>query len=39
LPDVDAGDYDALMLSGGVLNPDKLRRNKDAIAFAKDFLE
>ena len=38
LSDVD-GDYDALMLPGGVLNPDKLRRNKDAIAFAKDFLE
>ena len=32
-------DYDALMLPGGVLNPDKLRRNKDAVEFAKDFLE
>lgn len=32
-------DYDALVLPGGVLNPDKLRLNKDAIAFARNFLE
>jgi len=32
-------DYDALMLPGGVLNPDQLRRNKEAVEFAKDFLE
>jgi protease I len=32
-------DYDALVLPGGVLNPDKLRRNKEAVEFAKDFLE
>jgi len=37
--DVKAEDYDALMLPGGVLNPDKLRRNKEAVEFAKDFLE
>src|SRR4030095_5171135 len=34
-----ANDYDALMLPGGVLNPDQLRRNNDAVEFAKDFLE
>jgi deglycase len=34
-----AEDYDALMLPGGVINPDKLRRNKEAVEFAKDFLE
>jgi protease I len=39
ISDARAGDYDALMLPGGVLNPDKLRRNKDAVEFAKDFLE
>jgi len=39
ISDVKADDYDALMLPGGVLNPDKLRRNKEAIEFAKDFLE
>jgi protease I len=27
------------MLPGGVLNPDKLRRSKEAVEFAKDFLE
>jgi protease I len=32
-------DYDLLVLPGGVLNPDKLRQNKDAIAFAQHFLE
>ena len=31
-------DYDALVLPGGVMNPDKLRQNKDAVAFAKAFL-
>ena len=39
ISDVKADDYDALMLPGGVLNPDKLRRNKDAVEFTKDFLE
>jgi protease I len=32
-------DYDGLMLPGGVLNPDKLRMNKEAVDFAKYFLE
>ena len=32
-------DYDMLVLPGGVLNPDKLRLNKSAIAFAEHFLE
>lgn len=32
-------DYDALVMPGGVLNPDKLRRNEQAVAFAKEFLE
>jgi len=33
-----AKDYDALVLPGGVMNPDQLRMNPDAISFAKDFL-
>jgi len=37
--DAKAEDYDALLLPGGVLNPDKLRRNPEAVEFAKDFLE
>jgi protease I len=32
-------DYDALVLPGGVLNPDKLRMNKKAVEFAQQFLE
>jgi protease I len=28
-----AGDYDAIVLPGGVINPDKLRMDKDAVAF------
>ena len=39
LDDVSPDDYDALMLPGGVLNPDKLRQNKDAVAFASAFLD
>lgn len=33
----DPDDYDALMLPGGVLNPDKLRMNDTAVAFTKSF--
>ncbi len=29
--------YDALMLPGGVINPDTLRRNEEAIRFVKSF--
>jgi len=31
--------YDALVLPGGVLNPDQLRMNKKAVEFAQQFLE
>lgn len=37
--DVRESDYDALVLPGGVLNPDKLRTNQKAVEFARDFLE
>lgn len=33
------GDYDALMIAGGVINPDKMRANKDCVEFAQHFLE
>jgi protease I len=39
LDDVQAEDYDALVLPGGVLNPDQLRQNKKAVEFAQQFLE
>jgi len=33
-----ANNFDALMLPGGVMNPDKLRMNPDAVTFVKDFV-
>ena len=39
LSGTDPSDYDALVLPGGVLNPDKLRMNEEAIDFARHFLE
>jgi protease I len=35
--DASVDDYDALLLPGGVINPDKLRISRDAIQFVKDF--
>ncbi|MDQ3274202.1 MAG: type 1 glutamine amidotransferase [Actinomycetota bacterium] len=35
----DAGDYDALVLPGGVANPDALRMNGDAVKFVRSFFE
>lgn len=37
--EVSAADYDGLILPGGVINPDKLRRNEKAVAFVKDFMQ
>jgi deglycase len=37
--DVSVGEYDALVLPGGVGNPDTLRSNEDAVAFVRDFVE
>ncbi len=39
LDDANAEDYDALMVPGGVINPDKMRMNEDCVAFARNFLE
>jgi protease I len=33
-----AGDFDALLLPGGVVNPDALRINEKAVAFVRDFV-
>ena len=35
--DADAGEYDALVLPGGVVNADKLRMDEASVAFAKAF--
>jgi len=37
--EADAEDYQGLVIPGGVLNPDALRKNDDAIAFVKAFFE
>jgi protease I len=39
LEEADASDFDALMLPGGVMNPDHLRTNKKAVKFVKQFFE
>jgi protease I len=36
--DVDAADFDALVLPGGVANPDRLRTDDDAVSFVRDFV-
>jgi protease I len=35
----DAGGYDALLLPGGVMNPDKLRANPKAQRFVRSFFD
>ncbi|HEX3949855.1 MAG TPA: type 1 glutamine amidotransferase domain-containing protein [Steroidobacteraceae bacterium] len=36
---IDAKNYDALLLPGGVMNPDKLRMDAKAVAFVKAFFD
>lgn len=37
--DVSASDYDALVLPGGVVNPDQMRVDGNAVRFVRDFFE
>lgn len=37
IENANPSDYNALMLPGGVINPDKLRRNQKALEFVKHF--
>ncbi len=39
LDKANPSDYQALVLPGGVMNPDKLRLSKKAISFIKDFVD
>lgn len=39
LDEVSSADYHALVLPGGVINPDLLRRHDNAIAFVKSFFD
>lgn len=39
LENAEAEEYDALMIPGGVINPDYMRRHKAYVDFAEHFLE
>ena len=39
LDQADAAEYDALVLPGGVANPDQLRMTPEAVAFVRSFWE
>jgi protease I len=39
LSKASANDYDALLLPGGVMNPDALRTNKEAVKFVETFFK
>lgn len=39
LNEASPDEYDALVLPGGVINPDKLRLNEDALKFIKAFFD
>jgi protease I len=36
--DASVDDYDALLMPGGTVNPDKLRLSDDAVTFVRDFV-
>jgi protease I len=38
IADTNCADYDALVIPGGVINPDKLRVDEDAMRTVRDFL-
>ncbi len=37
--EASAGDYDALVIPGGVGNPDEMRTDENAVAFVRQFFE
>src|SRR5882724_6219857 len=39
LEKADVEDYDALLIPGGVINPDQMRVNQNCVDFAQQFLE
>jgi protease I len=39
LDETDPSEYDALLLPGGVMNPDRLRMNPKAVEFVKHFID
>jgi protease I len=39
IEDADANEFDALVIPGGVINPDKLRREQKAVEFVRYFFD
>ena len=39
IDEADVGDYDSLMIPGGVGNPDQLRGDENVVSFVRDFFE
>jgi deglycase len=39
IEEVDAADFDGLMIPGGVGNPDQLRADENVVSFVRDFFE
>ncbi|MFC4872666.1 type 1 glutamine amidotransferase domain-containing protein [Negadavirga shengliensis] len=39
ISEVTEGDYDAVVIPGGVINPDHLRRSKEAVDFIGSFIK
>jgi protease I len=39
IEEADASDYDALMIPGGVGNPDQMRGDENMVRFTRDFFE
>ena len=37
--DASVADYDGLVLPGGTVNPDKLRKDSSAVSFVREFVE
>src|SRR3954452_14383018 len=39
IDEVEAAEYDALVLPGGVANPDEMRTHPDAVSFVREFFD
>ncbi|RRN76636.1 type 1 glutamine amidotransferase, partial [Pseudoxanthomonas sp. SGD-10] len=39
LTDANPEDYDGLLIPGGVMNPDTMRKNEECVSFVKSFFE
>jgi protease I len=39
IDEVTSGDYNALVIPGGVINPDRMRQNANAVKFVRSFFD